>query len=59
MLDDADEAQTEVANVDTEHILWLLYSVNVLVDKLVDILVLGIESRQLLDIVELELLTNG
>ena len=55
MLDDADEAETEVANVDTERILWLLYRVNVLVD----VLVLDIEFRQLLDVVELELLANG
>ena len=55
MLDDADDAETEVANVDTERILWLLYRVNVLVD----VLVLDIEFRQLLDAIELELLANG
>jgi len=55
VLDDADEPETEVANVDTERILWLLYRVNVLVD----VLVLDIEFRQLLDEVELELLANG
>jgi len=55
VLDDADEAETEVANVDTERILWLLYRVN----ALVDVLVLDIEFRQLLDVVELELLANG
>jgi hypothetical protein len=57
VLDDADEAETEVANVDIERILWLLYRVNVLVD----VLVLDIEFRQLLllDAIELELLANG
>ena len=56
MLDDADDAETEVANVDTERILWLLYRVNVLVD----VLVLDIEFRQSLDVIELEqLLANG
>ena len=55
MLDDADDAETEVANVDIERILWLLYRVNVLVD----VLVLDIEFRQLLDVIELELLANG
>jgi hypothetical protein len=35
--------------------LWLLYRVNVLVD----VLVLDIEFRQLLDVVELALLANG
>jgi hypothetical protein len=55
VLDDADEAETDVANVDIERMLWLLYRVNVLVD----VLVLDIEFRQLLDVVELELLANG
>ena len=55
VLDDADEAETEVANVDIERMLWLLYRVNVLVD----VLVLDVEFRQLLDVVELELLANG
>ena len=56
MLDDADDvAETEVANVDIERMLWLLYRVNVLVE----VLVLDIEFRQLLDVVELELLANG
>ena len=52
MLDDVDKAEAEVANVDIERIL---YRVNVLVDMLV----LAIEFRQLLDVVELELLANG
>ena len=55
MLDDADDAEAEVANVDTERILWLLYRVNLLVD----VLVLDIEFRQLLDVIELEMLANG
>jgi hypothetical protein len=53
VLYDVDEAETEVANVDIERKLWLLYRVNVLVDVLV------IEFRQFLDVVELELLANG
>ena len=48
MLDDADDAETEVANVDIERILWLLYRVNLLVD----VLVLDIEFRQLLNVIE-------
>jgi hypothetical protein len=55
VLDGADDAETEVANVHTEQMLWLLYHVNVLVD----VLVLDIEFHQLLNVVELELLTNG
>jgi hypothetical protein len=63
VLDDADEAETEVAKVDTERTLWLLYRVNVLDDDAVVlddvVFVLDIEFRQLLDLVELELLANG
>ena len=55
VLDDADDAETEVANVDTERILWLLYRENVLAEALV----LDIKFRQLLDVVELEPLTSG
>ncbi len=54
MLEDADEEDTEVAKVDIERILWLLYRVN----ALVDVLVLDIEFRQL-EFIELELLANG
>ena len=55
MLDDADEAETEVANVDIERVLWSLYRVNMLVG----VLVLDIEFRQLLNDIELELLAKG
>jgi hypothetical protein len=55
VLDGADDAETEVANVHTKRMLWLLYHVNVLVD----VLVLDIEFRQLLNVVELELLASG
>ena len=44
-----------MAKVDTQRILWLLYRVNVLLD----VLMLDIEFRQLLDVVGLELLANG
>lgn len=53
--EDADDTETEVVNVDIERILLLLYRVNVLID----VPVLHIEFRQLLDVVELELLANG
>ena len=55
VVDDADDTETEGINVDIERILWLLYRVNVLVD----LLMLHIEFRQWLDVVELELLANG
>jgi hypothetical protein len=55
VLDGADDAEAEVANVHTERMLWLLYHVNVLVNELV----LDIEFRQLLNVVKLELLANG
>jgi hypothetical protein len=45
----------EVANVDTERVLWLLYRVKVLVE----VLVLAIEFRQLLDADELEMLDTA
>jgi hypothetical protein len=51
VLDEAEDAETEVANVDTERMLWLLYRVNVLVE----VFVLVIEFRQLLDAEELEI----
>ena len=49
----AGSASKETSGI--ERILWLLYRVN----ALVDVLVLDIEFRQLLDVVELELLANG
>jgi hypothetical protein len=52
VLDEAEDAETEVANVATERMLWLLYRVNVLVE----VFVLAIEFRQLLDAEELEIL---
>jgi len=52
VLDEAEDAETEVANVDTERMLWLLYRVNVLVE----VFVLAMEFRQLLDAEELEML---
>ena len=55
MLEDADNAENEVANVDIERTLRLLYRVNVLVDVVVP----DIEFCQLPDLVELELLANG
>ena len=55
VLDDVDEAETEVSNIDIKHMLCLLYLVNVLVD----VLVLDIEFLQFLDGVMLELLANG
>ena len=55
VLEDAHDAETEAVNVDIERRLWLLYRVNVLVD----LLMLHIEFRQLLDVVELELLAKG
>ena len=50
LLDEAEDAETEVANVATERMLWLLYRVNVLVE----VFVLAMEFRQLLDAAELE-----
>jgi hypothetical protein len=55
VLDEAEEAETEVANVDTERRLWLLYRVNVLVE----VFVLAIEFRQLFDAAELEIPDTG
>jgi len=55
VLDEAEEAETEVAHVATERILWLLYRVNVLVE----VFVLAIEFRQLFDEAELEILDTG
>jgi hypothetical protein len=55
VLDEAEDAETEVANVDTERVLWLLYRVKVLVE----VLVLAIEFRQLLDADELEMLDTA
>jgi hypothetical protein len=51
-LDEAEDAETEVANVDTERMLWLLYRVNVLDE----VFVLAMELRQLFDAEELEML---
>lgn len=50
LLDSAEDAETEVANVDTERMLWLLYRVNVLDE----VFVLAMEFRQLLDAAGLE-----
>lgn len=50
VLDEPEEAETEVANVDTERMLWLLYRVNVLVE----VFVLAMEIRQLSDAEEPE-----
>jgi hypothetical protein len=50
--DEAEDAETEVANVDTERMLWLLYRVNVLDE----VFVLDMELRQLFDAEELEML---
>jgi hypothetical protein len=47
-----EDAETEVANVDTERMLWLLYRVN----ALVEVSVLAMELRQLFDAEELEML---
>jgi len=55
VLDEAEDAETEVANVDTEALLWLLYRVNVL-DK---VFVLAMELRQLFDAEELEMLEEA
>ena len=55
MLDDVNEAETEVENVDIERILRLLYRVRVLVN----VLVLDIEFRQLLEVIELGLLSSS
>jgi hypothetical protein len=52
VLDDAEDAETEVANVDTERTLWLLNRVNVLDE----VFVLAMELRQLFDAEELEML---
>lgn len=52
VLDDAEDAETEVANVDTERMLWLLYRVKVLDE----VFVLAMELRQLFDAEELEML---
>ena len=53
MLDDVDDvAETGVEKVDIERMLWLLY-------LLIEVLVLDIKFRQLLDIIKLELLVNG
>jgi hypothetical protein len=52
LLDEAEDAETDVANVDTERMLWLLYRVNVLVE----VFVLAMEFRQLLDAEEFEML---
>ncbi len=49
---DAEDAETEVANVDTERMLWLLNRVNVLDE----VFVLAMELRQLFDAEELEML---
>lgn len=46
--EEVEDAETEVANVDTERMLWLLYRVNVLVEVFV-LIVLAIEFRQLFD----------
>jgi hypothetical protein len=55
VLDEADDAETEVANVDTERMLWLLYRVNV-VDE---VFVLAMEFRQLLDAEEFEIVETA
>ena len=55
VLDEAEDAETDVANVDTERVLWLLYRVNVLVE----VFVLAMEFRQLLDAEELEMLETA
>ena len=47
--EEVEDAETEVANVDTECMLWLLYRVNVLLE----VFVLAIEFRQLLEEAEL------
>lgn len=53
LLDEAaEDADTEVANVETERMLWLLKRVN----ALVEVFVLVMEFRQLLDADELETL---
>lgn len=52
VLDEAEDAETDVANVATERMLWLLYRVNVLIE----VFVLAIELRQLFDAEELEML---
>lgn len=54
--EEVEDAETEVANVDTERMLWLLYRVNVLLE----VFVLAIEFRQLFDEDELiELLATA
>lgn len=55
MLNDADEAEIEAANINIKHILWLLHCVNVFFN----VLVLNFGFCQLLDVVMLELLANG
>ena len=50
-LDEAEDAETEVANVDTERMLWLLNRVNVLEE----VFVLAMEFRQLFDAEEPEM----
>ena len=54
MLDDVNEAGAEVENVDIECILRLLYRVRVLVN----VLVLDIEFRQLMEVIEFKLLSS-